>query len=201
MKCKFLFSRGRVNNAVSLYLCIFAFILVLLLLAHAFVVSESDIEVLFSPRDDCAAQILSYLDGAEGSIDVAMYYFTDRILAQALVRAKERGVSVRVYLDESQRSEKYPKGRYLERKGISVRYEDGVGLMHDKFCIVDGKMVITGSFNWTTSADLKNDENLLIIRSVELAKKFTDQFEKFWDGSYVDECKYTDESRLKKVEK
>ena len=192
--------RGRFNNSISRYICIFALILVLLIFTHIVLTDEVEVLVLFSPRDDCAAQIFRCLNESQKSIDVAMYYFTNRILAQALVKAKEREIKVRVYLDDSQRDEKYSKGRYLEGKGINVKYEDGVGLMHDKFCIIDDDKVITGSFNWTVSADLKNDENLLIIHSRKIALEYKKQFEKFWCGSYVDECKYKDRGRLEKVE-
>ncbi len=187
--------RRKFSNSVPVYLSLLAFLLVLLFLARAF---GTKVEVLFSPQDDCAAQIFHHLNEAQESIDVAVYYFTNRILAQALVRAKERGIRVRVYLDESQKSGKYSKGRYLEGKGVSVKYEDGVGLMHDKFCIIDGDRVITGSFNWTVAADLKNDENLLIIRSRKLAQEYEDHFERFWEGTYVDECRYKDKDRLEK---
>ena len=190
----------RFNNSIYRYICIFAFILLFLIFTHIVLTDEVEVQVLFSPSDDCAAQIFRCLNEAQKSIDVAMYYFTNRILAQALVKAKGRGVKVRVYLDDSQRDEKYSKGRYLEGKGINVKYEDGVGLMHDKFCIIDDDKVTTGSFNWTVSADLKNDENLLIIHSRKIAGEYRKQFEKLWCGTYVDECEYKDKGRLEKAE-
>jgi phosphatidylserine/phosphatidylglycerophosphate/cardiolipin synthase-like enzyme len=148
---------------------------------------NSVIEAFFSPEDDCVEAIATQLNQAQGSIDIAMYYFTSRPLAWALARAVERGVRVRVCLDEKQRTEKFSKAEFLRRRGIAVKFRDGIGLMHNKFCIIDSKVVITGSYNWTASADIRNDENLLIIRSPSVAKKYANYFLRLWEGKVPDE--------------
>lgn len=71
--------------------------------------------------------------------------------------------------------------------------------MHNKFCIIDDHITLTGSYNWTASADLKNDENLLIIESKEIARIYKEQFNKFWNGTFIDTCEYKDEDRLEKI--
>ena len=71
--------------------------------------------------------------------------------------------------------------------------------MHNKFCIVDDQITLTGSYNWTARADLENDENLLVIESKEIARIYKEQFNKFWNGTYIDSCKYKDKNRLEKV--
>ena len=157
------------------------------------------IKILFSPQDNCAQEIVSEIDKAKDYIYVAMYFFTSRPIAQALIRAKDRGVDVKVCMDQEQPTYEYSKSRFLENKGINIRLISGSGIMHNKFCIIDDHITLTGSCNWTVSADLKNDENLLVIESREIARIYKEQFNKFWNGTFIDTCEYKDENRLEKI--
>ncbi len=150
-----------------------------------------EVRVFFSPRGGCEEAILAQLDGARRYIHVAMYAFTSRYLAQALVRARERGVEVKVVLDGSfQEESEYSKGDYLKRKGIPVKLVTPVvmrgmkvikGLMHHKFAVIDHRVVITGSYNWTARAERVNYENLLIfVDSPGLAEAYEREFERLW---------------------
>ncbi|MBN1872300.1 MAG: phospholipase D family protein [Candidatus Omnitrophica bacterium] len=181
----------------------FLLFLLLILLASYSLRAEDiaplSVTVLFSPEDDCGRRILQCIEGAKESMELAIYHITSRPLAQALVRAKERGVTVRVFIDGDNADDQYSKATYLKRSGLDVLTEKGVGLMHNKFCIIDDKIVITGSFNWTNSADLKNDENLLIIESEKIARKYRLQFEKYWLGTYKDESYYVNRNSLEKM--
>ncbi len=161
--------------------------------------SKVKIKVLFSPQDNCAQEIVSAIDKAEQYVFVAMYFFTSRPIAQALVRSQDRGVEVKICLDGEQPHYEYSKSGYLENKGINVRLITGSGIMHNKFCIIDDRITITGSYNWTARADLENDENILIIESEELARIYKEQFLKYWNGNYVDTSAYKDESKLEKT--
>ena len=154
-------------------------------------VGAGEVRVFFSPRGGCEEAILAQLDGARKYIHVAMYAFTSRYLAQALVRAKERGVEVKVVLDRSfQEESKYSKGEYLKRKGVPVKLVAPVemrgikmikGLMHHKFAVIDGEVVVTGSYNWTARAERVNYENLLIfVDSPGLARAYEEEFERLW---------------------
>lgn len=151
-----------------------------------------EVRVFFSPRGGCEEAILAQLDKAQRYIHVAMYAFTSRYLAQALVRARERGVEVKVVLDRSfQEESEYSKGDFLKRKGIPVKFVTppvvvrGVrvvkGLMHHKFVVIDGQVVITGSYNWTARAERVNYENLLVfVSSPGLARAYEEEFERLW---------------------
>ena len=161
--------------------------------------SPYQMKVLFSPRDNCAQEIVSQIDKAECYVYVAMYYFTSRPIAQTLIRAKNRGVDVKVCMDAAQPHYEYSKSRFLDNKGINIRLIGSSGIMHNKFCVIDDNITITGSYNWTTRADLENDENLMVIKSEKIAKKFKEQFNKFWSGVYVDTCSYKDKDRMEKV--
>lgn len=160
---------------------------------------DSEIMVLFSPQDECGKEILARIGPAEKSIELAMYMLTSRALSNALVSAAKRGVIVRVFLDGENAEEYYSKAGFLTKNGVIVKMERGEGLMHNKFCVIDDKVVITGSYNWTVSADLRNDENVIIMESDKIAKIFKVQFEKYWQGTYQDVSFYADKKNLTKI--
>lgn len=148
-----------------------------------------DIEVYFTPSDVPIEKIVNLIDHSKKSIDVAMYSFTSRPLAQSLINAKKRGVKVRLLLDGEWNSpkNKYSKFAYLIKHGIDIRfakphrYYDRYGIMHNKFAIFDDKIVETGSLNWTAQAPKANDENVLIIDRPDIANIYKKQFEELWN--------------------
>ena len=107
--------------------------------------SAQDIKVYFSPNGGCQQAVISEIRKAAQTIDIAMYYLSSRDIAQALIRASENNVRVRVVLDQGQEIESASKSGYLVRHGLEVRYHLGFGLMHNKFAIIDGKSLITGN--------------------------------------------------------
>ena len=157
--------------------------LIVLLPAVAF----ASIDIYFSLADDPEGVIIEELNKAEKSIDIAMYYFTDRDLANAVIDAYNRGVKVRIYLDKDQKEAKYSKSRYLAKYGISIRYSSNPHNMHHKFAIIDNQVVITGSYNWTASAGVRNNENLLVIRDPPLVNRYNQEFYRLWSEHYLSE--------------
>ena len=140
------------------------------------------IEVHFSPRGGCTRSAVREIQSAKHYVYVAMFCFTSRPLAEALAKAKQRGVDVKVIIDKGTARSRRCVGPMLEADGIPVRYKrgSGDGLMHDKYAIIDGKVVLAGSFNWTKSAEYRNDENLLIIYSKSLAHHYLNNFKRLW---------------------
>lgn len=159
-----------------LLLKVFLLLSVFILFINNAVFSLS-IEVYFSPKGNCEKRILELLEAAQESIDVAMYTFTNSKIAWALAKARERGVRVRVLLDGQEINNKYSKGVFLKRRGIYVVYDRMPGLMHNKFCIIDNKIVITGSYNWTATAEEKNEENIVVIHDSRVANSYKTRFE------------------------
>jgi phosphatidylserine/phosphatidylglycerophosphate/cardiolipin synthase-like enzyme len=135
------------------------------------------IEVYFSPNGGCAGAIVRNLDCATNSVFVQAYSFTSAPIAEALVKAHQRGVKVQVILDDSQESEKYSEADFLNNYGIPTFIDSRHSIAHNKIMILDGAFVITGSFNFTKSAEEKNAENLLIINDPALAKKYLDNWQ------------------------
>ncbi len=151
---------------------------------------SATIQAFFSPGGGVRDAIIKELSNAKEQIDVAMYIFTDRELLHALLDASKRGVRVRVVLDAEKAMEiKYSKHHFLEGKRMEVRLDKShlsrkgkyQGIMHNKFSIIDGKVLITGSYNWTHSAEDLNDENILIIKEAEdVTKQYKKEFTKLW---------------------
>jgi phosphatidylserine/phosphatidylglycerophosphate/cardiolipin synthase-like enzyme len=139
-------------------------------------------EVYFSPNGGCQDAVLSQLRSARRSVDVAIYSFTANRVALVLDSAVERGVKVRVVMDRQQVASNNSVAALLAEK-LPLRIGAGGGLMHDKFAIVDDSVCVTGSYNWSDAAELKNDENLLVLASPALAKAYKDRFEIIWTYS------------------
>jgi competence ComEA-like helix-hairpin-helix protein len=148
----------------------------------------TETEVYFSLYDNPELIIIRNIDDAKEFINIAMYTFTDREIAQAIIRAKDRGVDIKIYLDRSQVNAKYSKSRYFVNNAIEgIRISSNNYIMHNKFAILDNKIVITGSYNWTASAGERNDENLLVIDDKNIIEKYQNQFNNLWNNEYSPE--------------
>lgn len=137
-------------------------------------------EIYFTHVDNIQSIILLKINEAEESIDISMYTFTDLILADALINAKERGVEVRIYLDRSQVYARYTQSIYFVQKELEVRISSNRYIMHNKFAVIDSELLITGSYNWTKAANNKNDENVMIVDCLSTVEIYQDQFENLW---------------------
>ena len=140
--------------------------------------ARTSFQAKFSPWDDVEGQVITLLGEAKREVLVQAYSLTSRGIAAALVAAHRRGVSVRVLADREQtvsgESSRIPE---LAAAGIDVRIEVRYAAAHNKVMVIDGdspeSVVLTGSYNWTWSAQNRNAENLLIIRrNKSLAKSY-----------------------------
>lgn len=153
---------------------------------------EMVVQACFSPLGKCSNYIVRELEQAKKEILVAVYAFTSDELANAMVQARKRGVSVQVVVDrEFDMGNQKSKGKFLEAQKILLKRLSGirastaekeVGLMHQKFAVIDRRLVFTGSYNWTYSADALNDENLLFFRDAgPLAEEYRKAFFRLWE--------------------
>lgn len=138
----------------------FCFLLVALLVLQA-ASALAEPEVYFSPTSGIRDRLLRAINHTKGTIDLAIFDFTSSELAGALLAAKERGVEIRIVADARQAQGKHSEIPWLLEKGVKVRLArgNGRGIMHHKFAIFDGKLLVTGSYNWTDSAERFNHEN------------------------------------------
>jgi phosphatidylserine/phosphatidylglycerophosphate/cardiolipin synthase-like enzyme len=136
--------------------------------------AEPQIAAYFSPHGGCTQAIVSAIGAAKKSILVEAYSFTSKPIAQALIAAHQRRARVLVLLDQSELSDPYSVAKLLHQNGIPLFINSAFRIAHSKIMILDGSSVITGSFNFTKSAETSNSENLLIIsHAPDLAQKYT----------------------------
>ena len=148
-------------------------------------IGNSEIGTCFTPPSGCGAVIASRISKAQESIHVQAYGFTSGEIAKALINASNRGVKVRVLLDKSNIGAKYSKMRDLRKAGIEVLIDEVSGIAHNKIIIIDGSAVITGSFNFTTSADIRNTENVIIVQNKPLAQKYLQNWHARYEMSHA----------------
>jgi phosphatidylserine/phosphatidylglycerophosphate/cardiolipin synthase-like enzyme len=149
---------------------------------HRFMINGTLVELFFSPSDPTTKRIADLIRGSESSVDFSVMAFTEDVLGDAVAYAGNNGSVVRGIID------------YVEYSGSEFDYLTGLGLdvldyvnpdgsgwpngptLHHKFAVIDGgtdaAALITGSHNWTASAESRNDENTLIIHSQEIAALF-----------------------------
>jgi len=156
-------------------------------------IGDSNISLYFSPQDGAVYNgVLPAINAATKTIDLAIFFLTHNEISKALVKARHRGVAIRVILDATAASNGYSKHDYLRENGILVKVEDWGGKMHMKSAVIDGETLILGSMNWTSAGDKKNDENTLVIRdAAELAAEHKKFFNQLW-GSIAEKWLYAD---------
>lgn len=140
----------------------------------------SSVWVYFSPEDSPSQAILDQVLRAQTSIDILAYNLTLNDLRDALLEAAHRGLDVRIVFDADQANSTGSDYQSLKNAGLDVHLDGSSGLMHHKVIILDKSTVIFGSYNFTRNADLNNDENMLILQNKELAKQFTQTFERIY---------------------
>ena len=170
---------------------------------HGLVTEGAHIDVVFSPQPSASshnARVASWIRGAQHTVDVAMYSYSDSGIADALADAVRRGVQVRFLFDTANADRKLTdpaalassSSGKLEAAGIDVRWVNKI--LHDKFVIIDGPRddvaraatakLATGSANWSYGGASIYDENTMFVEhSPELAAAYQHEFDQMWEAS------------------
>ncbi len=147
--------------------------------------TEDGISAYFSPQGGSEAAVIEQIDGATHTVDLQAYSFTSRGIGSALVHAAARGVKVRVVLDSKVAKEERREPDYLAAHGIDIWLDAQHPIAHNKVCLIDGAVLITGSFNFTEQAERSNAENLLVIHDhPKLVAAYEENFEEHLKHSY-----------------
>lgn len=174
---------------------------------------HSQIAVQFSPtskklpwQQSVNGLIAHQLSQAKQSIQLALFVFSDQQLSNALERKHQQGIPIQALIDPGFAYRDYSEA--LDLMGVALpnnrcRYEPNnrpwskplttVGipqlpagdLLHHKFGVIDGQVVVTGSQNWSEAANGSNDENLLVIRNATVAAHFQREFERLYNGAIL----------------
>ena len=149
---------------------------------HVFSINGMHVELYFSPSDHPARQILKRIDASTYAIDLALLTFTRYDLSSAIVQRIHAGVHARgVFDNNTDANSQYP---YLVQNGADIRIDQSQYLFHHKYAIFDAEhypsdaWVVTGSYNWTNSAENRNDENVLLIQDHRIANFYLQEFAK-----------------------
>jgi phosphatidylserine/phosphatidylglycerophosphate/cardiolipin synthase-like enzyme len=138
------------------------------------------IQVYFTPGKDCEDNIIYHLNKAQQA-DIAVYSITNRRIADAILTAQTRGAQIRVITDRLQASGSSSLVDKLAVAGLPVRKNRASHkIMHNKFAVFDGQVIVSGSYNWTASATDKNAENCVFFTQ-PAARPFSVQFQHLWD--------------------
>ena len=138
---------------------------------------SSSLSIYFCPEDHCQDHLLKELETAKESIGIMVFSFTDKDIAEELIKKHQEGVRVQGVMEKQQLHMPYSIGPLLEKSGIILQPDANPALLHHKVFIIDNKTVITGSYNPTKNGDENNDENMLIIRDRKVASRFLEEFD------------------------
>lgn len=141
-------------------------------------------EVLFSPGQDIPENLGFYLSQAKRSIDICVYTISDEKLARCLIAMHKRGIKVRIITDNHKMQDAGSQIKAMAREGVSVKIDNSKYHMHNKFGIIDNRIIFTGSYNWTYTAQQHNQENLILTTNYTIVHKFMDEFAALWESMY-----------------
>ncbi|WP_129627469.1 phospholipase D-like domain-containing protein [Candidatus Oscillochloris fontis] len=136
------------------------------------------IENYFSPKEKPRQRIVEYLSQAREQIDFLAFSYTSDEIAQAMIERHNAGVAVRGVFEKRNAQGLGSEYQTLLDAGVDVLNDGNCYTMHHKVIIIDRRVVITGSYNFTARAEDLNDENLLIIDDPELAEWYMQEFER-----------------------
>ena len=169
--------------------------------SHVFQVGDVMIESYFSPSDETNCHILEALQSTDHHIEIALLLLTSEDLIDEIISLYQGGIQVRVILeDEASSSEAVA---LLKQAGVPLVTHDFSPIFHHKYAVIDegflqsDPQVISGSHNWTWSADNINDENLLIFHDQSIANIFRQEYEARWaELNTTSTSEYTKDSLL-----
>ncbi len=151
----------------------------LLIRTHEKAGAGSD-EVYFSPGTECREAIIRLIRSAEKLLRVCVFTISDNAIARELTSAHKRGVTVKIITDDEKRYDMGSDIFAMRKQGVAVHCDNSPSHMHHKFAIADERAVLTGSYNWTSSAASANQENLLISYEPATVQRYVDEFERLW---------------------
>jgi phosphatidylserine/phosphatidylglycerophosphate/cardiolipin synthase-like enzyme len=148
------------------------------------IVNDTPLDVYFSPDDHAQLALIDLLNNAESSIYFLAYSFTADPLGQVIRERATRGVNVAGVMEADQVNTNVgTEFDAFHTAGLDVRLDGNQGQMHHKVMIIDKQIVVTGSYNFSASADQVNDENMIVIYSPEIAAEYLKEFQRVYSAA------------------
>ncbi len=138
------------------------------------------VEVYFSPEDGVAKHVLQRLAAAKKSIHFMAFSYTEDKISDAMVAKRKAGLMVRGVFETQNAGGRGADFCRLKAGGVDVLEDGNCHILHHKVIVIDERTVITGSYNFTGSAEKDNDENLVIVDDPNLARAYLDEFERMY---------------------
>jgi len=137
-------------------------------------------QAYFSPGPNCRIAIEQAMETALSELLICVFTISDDRLSDAIMAAHRSGLTVRVISDNDKMHDRGSDVERLSQAGVDVRIDCSPEHMHHKFMVIDGHTVMTGSYNWTRSAETRNEENIIAVDDPLLANRFSEEFERIW---------------------
>ena len=145
------------------------------------ILDGTPLQILFSAEDDAVDSLIAILNDAQVSIRFLAFSFTDYPMAQAMIARAQAGVDVQGIFETFGSNSPRAELKTLWCAGLPVRQDGNSSFLHDKVIIVDNSIVVTGSLNFSSSADEENEENVVILDNPEIAALYLQEYQKLWD--------------------
>ncbi len=153
------------------------------MLGSAYAAEHAEVEVYFSPYGGARDKIISEIDNAKKEVKMLAYIMTDKEIADALIRAKNRGLDVIIIIDPHLNNDKNNQAKKLNDAGVPTLIDYRHNVAHNKVIIVDDDKVLTGSYNYYVNSDTVNAENMAVLKSKSVNKTYKDNFKVHVDHS------------------
>lgn len=147
---------------------------------QALTINGTPIQILFSPEDKAISHIVPYVEQAKSSIRFMAFVFTHDDLGNAMIARKKAKVDVKGVFEATGSDTEFSEMPAFYCEKIPVRRDGNPSFLHHKVIVIDERIVITGSLNFTDNADQNNNENVIIIDNAEIAKLYLQDFERIW---------------------
>jgi phosphatidylserine/phosphatidylglycerophosphate/cardiolipin synthase-like enzyme len=148
------------------------------------IIDGTPMQVLFSSEDKIVNNLIALVNDAQSNIRFLAFSFTDYPLAQAMIDRAKAGVDVKGVYETFGSSGPRSELKTFWCAGLPIRQDGNSGFLHDKIIIIDNSIVVTGSLNYSSSADDENEENVVIFENLEIASLYLSEFEKIWNQSH-----------------
>ena len=148
------------------------------------ILDGTPIQVLFSPEDHAVNNLIALVNDAKINIRFLAFSFTDYPLAKAMIDRSKTGVDVKGVYETFGSLSTGSELKTFSCAQVPVRQDGNASFMHDKIIIIDNSIVVTGSLNYSSSADDANEENVVILDNPEIAALYLREFDKLWNQAH-----------------
>ncbi|MCL1864490.1 MAG: phospholipase D-like domain-containing protein [Spirochaetes bacterium] len=141
---------------------------------------DIDINVYFAPEDNVEKIIYGRIAKAKKSVKFMQFAFTSGVISDIIIKKFKEGIEVKGVFERKGSATEHSQYTKMKIEGIPVRLDGNRHIMHHKVIIIDDYIVITGSFNISKNANRRNDENIIITNSEEIALKYIEEFNRIY---------------------